>query len=141
MANEKILQFLPAILGFAGVAVPCFGIVYPIVFFSFGGFFSESSEFQVINFEEHPELWLFPASTAVLAVGAVLALLSVRGVVKLHKVAWLPGTIMLAGVALYIIVASALGGGEIIIAAPILAGPALGAVGGIGSIVMATKAI
>ncbi|MEX2682192.1 MAG: hypothetical protein Q6373_011360 [Candidatus Sigynarchaeota archaeon] len=142
MEKPDLLKLLPAILGFAGLAIPAFSARYPVVFWVFGGYASDSG-FDMINFasagllEDNPKLLLILVSAILLAVGAVLALLSGLGVLKMGKVAWLPGVLMIAALPLYMIGTWET---EILEAAPIVVNLICGAVGGVWSIVNAVKA-
>nr|MDO8086743.1 hypothetical protein [Candidatus Sigynarchaeum springense] len=78
-----------------------------------------------------------PISAILLAAGAVLALLAGLGVLKMGKVAWLPGVLLIAALPLYIIGTADT---EILDAAPVLANLICGAVGGVWAIVNAVKA-
>jgi hypothetical protein len=109
MDKQKILAFLPALLGFAALAVPNVGYNEKGLAASwlFGAIIF-SGEFEMINFanSESTSIAFLPISGIVFAVGALLALLSALGVLKMGKFAWLPGVIMIAGGPLFFFVAS-----------------------------------
>jgi hypothetical protein len=89
-------------------------------------------------FEKHPEYIMILVSGIVIVVGAVLSLLSAVNVLKLGKLGWLPGVVMLAGVSLYFI---GVIGNELLLIAPVVLNVACGAVGGIWALVDGIKAM
>lgn len=146
MEKPTILKVLPAILGLAALGVPALGVEKFAAIWIFG-FFSNSdgdgentwTVFEPLpeEFENHPEMVLMPISGVIIGVGAVLALRAMLGVLKLGKLEWLPGVLMIAGVPLYFIGLAMM---EIIAIAPVVINLACGALGGTWSIVNVMKA-
>jgi len=139
MEKPNIMKLLPAILGFAALAVPAFGFEKDgIAIWIFGGVAAggEVGTLSAEISEKHPEMVLMSISGIVFAVGATLALLSALGVLKLGKLAWLPGVIMIAGAPLYFI---GLAETEILLIAPVVINIACGALGGVWALVDAIK--
>jgi hypothetical protein len=143
MEKINFLKILPAILGFAAFAVPALGFEKDgIALWMFGavaedGVFSKYNLFMGETFEKNPQLILLLVSGIVIVVGAVLSMLSALNVVKLGKLGWLPGVVMLAGASLYFIGCIDT---EMFLIAPVVLNVACGALGGVWALVDGIKA-
>ncbi len=142
MEKPNILKILPAILGFLGFALPAIGGDNgDVAIWSFGALIEEGeSHFLkgLYTAESESAIILMPISGFVFVVGAVLALLSALGVLKLGKVAWLPGLIMIVGVPLFFI---GTGDTEILYVAPVVINVICGGVGGVWALVDGIKSM
>jgi hypothetical protein len=143
MEKPNFLKLLPAILGFAALALPAVSVEKDSLGFWFFGAIWEGEGFDTITlfqgelFGAHPEIGLIIVTGVMFAAGAALSLLSTLNVLKLQKLGWLPGVVMLAGVPLYFI---GFAGTELLLAAPLVLNVACGAVGGVWALVDGIKA-
>nr|MDO8110138.1 hypothetical protein [Candidatus Sigynarchaeota archaeon] len=143
MDKVKLMVLLPSILGVLGIALPANIRITGdgFVLFWMIGFFVDEERAEFLNIGKFPYLSLFLVSGIVLAAGEVLFFLAARGTLKLGKMTWLPGTVMVAGMALYMIMAGPVTQGEILLYAPIPAGLACGMLGAIWTLYAEIKAI
>lgn len=138
MNKDLLVKLIPALLGFAGILVPNMGFEYgPVSIWLFGLIAQSDGNFDDINFGKSQQYVPMPVVAVLFGAGATIALLAALGVLNLDKVAWLPGAIMLSGVATYFI---ALAGTEIFMGTPVVLGIACAATGGVWSLVNAIKA-
>lgn len=143
MEKPNFLKLLPAILGFAALALPAVSVEKgSFSFWLFGAVWTgegleTNTLFQGELFEKHEEIALIIVTGILFAAGAALSLLSTLNVLKLQKLGWLPGVVMLAGVPFYFI---GLASTELLLVAPLVLNIACGAVGGVWALVDGIKA-
>nr|MDO8110139.1 hypothetical protein [Candidatus Sigynarchaeota archaeon] len=143
MDKVKLMAMLPGILGLLGVALPAnisTNTADAFVFWMFGSFINDEG-LQFLNMSHAPYLWLFPVSAIVLLAGTMLFFIAAKGVVKFGKCTWLPGLLMVAGIALYVIMAGPATEWVILGTLPIPFGLACGVLGAVWALYVEIKAI